>query len=96
MASNPSNPAELYADLLTADLAGLSGTESLGVIGSLIDLSDDLGKAYGARRALELSDLLEPTKLPEADAALLEYFRANAWSILQRHEPCLLYTSRCV
>jgi tetratricopeptide (TPR) repeat protein len=91
MAANPSNPAELYVALLTAELAGLSSTESLGVIGSLIDLSDDLGKPDGARRALELSDLLEATKLPEADAALLEYFRANAWSVLQRHEPMNLW-----
>jgi len=91
MAANPSNPAELYAALLTAELAGLSSAASLGVIGSLIDLSDDLGEPDGARRALELSDLLEATKLPEADAALLEYFRANAWSVLQRHEPTNLW-----
>jgi tetratricopeptide (TPR) repeat protein len=87
MAANSLNPAELYAALFKADLAGLSRAGSLEVIGSLIDLSDDLEKPDGARRALELSDLLETTKLPEADAALLEYFRANAWSVLQRHEP---------
>jgi tetratricopeptide (TPR) repeat protein len=84
MAANPSNPAELYAALITAELAGLSSAESLGVIGSLIDISDDLRKPDGARRALELSDLLEATKLSEEHAALLEYLRANAWSVIQR------------
>ena len=87
MAVNSTNPEELYAALVSAELTGLSSAESLGIIGSLIDLSDDLAKPDGARRALELSDLLEAAKLPEADAALLEYFRANAWSVLQRHEP---------
>lgn len=86
MAANPSDPAELYAALVTTELAGLSSAEALEVIGSLIDLSDDLGKPDGARRALELSDLLEATKPPEMDAVLLEYFRANAWSVLHRHE----------
>lgn len=87
MAANPSNPAELYAALLTTELAGLTSAESLEVIGSLIDISDDLGKSDGARRALELSDILEARKPPELDAALLEYFRANAWSVLRRHQP---------
>lgn len=87
MDSNPSDPAELYAALLTVELAGLSSTESLGVIGSLIDLSDDLEKPDGACRALELLDLLDATKLPETDAALLEFFRSNAWSVLQGQEP---------
>ena len=64
MAANPPNPTELYAALLTAELAGLSSTESLEVIGSLIDLSDDLGKPDGARRALELSDLLGSNQPP--------------------------------
>lgn len=87
MAPKPSNPAEFYTALLATELTGLSSAESLEVIGSLIDISDDLGKPDGARRALELSDLLEATKPPEMDAALLEYFRANAWSVLHRHEP---------
>jgi tetratricopeptide (TPR) repeat protein len=91
MAANPSNPEELYATFLTTELAGLSSAECLEVIGGLIDLSGDLGKPDGAHRALELSDLLEATELPEADAALLEYFRANAWSVLQRHEATNLW-----
>lgn len=86
MVANPSNPTKLYAALLRAELTDLSSAESLELIGNLIDLSDGLGKPDGARRALELSDILEATKPPEPDAALLEYFRANAWSVLQRHE----------
>ena len=86
MAANASDTAGLYVTLLRANLSGLSSAESLGVIGELIDLSDDLGKPDGGRRALELSDQLEATKPPETDAALLEYFRANAWSVVQRHD----------
>ena len=86
MGTSPSSPPELYATPLTAELAGLSSVESLEVVDGLIDLSGGLGKADGARGALELLDQLEATKLPEADVAVLEYCHANALSILQRHE----------
>lgn len=76
----------MYAALFIAELSGLSGTESLDVIGSLIDLSDSLGRPDGAHRALALSDQLDLANLTEIEAALLEYFRANAWSVLQQRE----------
>lgn len=76
----------MYAALFIAELSGLSSAQSLDHIGGLIDLSDLLGKPDGAHRALALSDELEPAKLTETEAALLEYFRANAWSVLQRSE----------
>jgi len=86
MVAELSTPSEMFAALFRADLSGLSGTQSLGLIGSLIDLSDSLEKPDGARRALALSDQLGPATLTETEAALLEYFRANAWSVLQQRE----------
>ncbi len=86
MAAKRSTPSAMYAAAFHADLAGLTGAQSLNVIGSLIDLSESLGKPEGARRALEQTDQIDPTKLAETDTALLEYFRANAWSVLHRHE----------
>ena len=86
MAENPSDPAALYDALVKVELAGKSGDEALEILAQLVDLSDDLGKPDGARRALELADQLESMKLKESDAALLEYFRANTWAALHRHE----------
>lgn len=86
MAENPSDPTALYDALVKVRLADKSSAETLEILGQLIDLSDDLGKPNGARRALELADQVESTKLKDTDAALLEYFRANAWAALQRHE----------
>ena len=53
---------------------------ALQCVGSLIDASDVLGRPEGAIRALEWAKSLERRELPDAEAALLEYFRANAWS----------------
>jgi hypothetical protein len=57
---------------------------ALSRIGHLIDLSGDLQRPEGAIRALEWTDALERRGTPAADAALLEYFRANAWAV-RRH-----------
>ena len=86
MAENSLDPTALYDFLVTFDVAGKSCAQALEVLAQLVDLSDDIGKPDGARRALELADQLESTKLRESDAALLEYFRANAWAVLYRHE----------
>jgi len=51
----------------------------LQTIGTLIDLSHVLGLAEGTDRALEWADQLEKRSLSGQHAALLEYFRANAW-----------------
>src|SRR5579871_3811 len=86
MATHPTEPTELYTTLLNTGLDDLDTAGCLQLIGTLTDLSDDLGKPDGARKALELSDQLEATAPSETDAAVLEYFRANAWSVLQRSE----------
>lgn len=52
-------------------------------IGHLIDLSDEPGRQDGSARALEWASALERRGMSEAEAALLEYFRANAWAVLR-------------
>src|ERR1051326_7391936 len=86
MAENPSAPVALYDALVKVELAGKSDAEALAIVGQLIDLSDDLGKPDGAHRALELADQLESMKLKDSDAALLEYFRANASPAIHLHQ----------
>lgn len=53
-------------------------------IGLLIDLSGDLAREEGTARALEWADELEKGSLSPPDAALLKYFRGNAWANTQK------------
>lgn len=59
---------------------GLSLEVALERIGALIDLADDLEREEGITRALEWCDVVESRRIPDAEAALLDYFRANAWA----------------
>ena len=53
-------------------------------IGQLIDFAGESGRRDGAIRALEWADALERReRMPEGEAALLEYFRANAWATIR-------------
>ncbi len=60
----------------------MSDAEVLAHIGQLIDDAFDASFERGARRALFLLDALSKRELVDADGALLEYFRANAWAAL--------------
>lgn len=53
---------------------------ALNRIGMLIDLAGDLGRDDGTTHALEWANALAQRRLTDRQAALLEYFRANAWS----------------
>jgi hypothetical protein len=66
---------------------GLSDEIALKATGTLIDVSTDLGREDGIRLALQCCDELAQRTLNDADAALIEYFRANAWEArkLQKH-----------
>jgi hypothetical protein len=64
--------------------AGLPAAKALGQIGSLIDLSGDVGREEGTARALQWADELERASLSPSDTALLKYFRANAWANRQK------------
>lgn len=54
---------------------------ALDHIGILIDLSHDAGFGRGADRALYLLDELAKRELTAKQGVLIEYFRANAWSL---------------
>src|SRR5262249_34404016 len=60
---------------------------ALNRIGTLIDVSTDLGREDGIAVALQWSDDLARRPLDHADGARLEYFRANAWEArkLRKH-----------
>ena len=73
---------DLYEKLMTlSGVDGLGVDEGLKLIGALIDASDDLGRQEGAIRALAWAKAVESQGLPAPQAALLEYFRANAWAV---------------
>lgn len=85
MAHGSAESAALYDRLLKVNLSDRSNAEALKIIGTLIDLSDDLGKTEGAQKALEWADQLGARQIENTAGALLEYFRANAWAVLQTH-----------
>jgi BRCA1-like protein len=60
-------------------------------IGALIDLSGDLGRDEGLKRALGWYDQLSQRRLTDRETSLLEYFRANAWANRQK----LKHRARC-
>jgi hypothetical protein len=62
----------------------LSAAKALEQVGLLIDLSGDLAREEGTARALEWADELERGSLSAYDAALLKYFRGNAWANRQK------------
>jgi len=59
----------------------LDSDAALSHIGTLIDRSLDAGFGRGADRALFLLDELSKRDLTATQGVLLEYFRANAWSV---------------
>ncbi|WP_231420775.1 LA2681 family HEPN domain-containing protein [Sphingomonas sp. Leaf205] len=61
-------------------IARLDDEAALDHVGTLVDASLDAGFARGADRALYLLDELAKRALTEKQGAVLEYYRANAWS----------------
>lgn len=72
------------ARLASRSIRRLGGDEALAHIALLIDLSGDHEFERGAKRALYLLDELEQRPLTPGQSALLQYYRANAWSIKGR------------
>lgn len=60
----------------------MSDVEAFAHIGQLIDDASSASFKRGAKRALYLLDELSKRELIDTDAAIVEYFRANAWSAL--------------
>jgi hypothetical protein len=63
-------------------IKGLAGDAALAPIANLVNLSADLHKMEGAKRALEWCDAFEANGISDAYLAVLNYFRANAWAAL--------------
>ncbi|NPV20375.1 LA2681 family HEPN domain-containing protein [Bradyrhizobium aeschynomenes] len=80
---------QLIFDKLMAGVGidGRSDEVAMNRIGTLIDVATDLGREDGIAAALAWSDELARRSLSDPDAALIEYFRANAWEArkLQKH-----------
>lgn len=77
-----SNQSDLEALNKRSELSinRMSDAEALKHIAQLIDDSHDESFERGAKRALYLLGELAKRPLAERDAALAEYFRANAWA----------------
>lgn len=75
----------IFDKLMTSGgIDGRSEEIAFNRTGTLIDISTDLGKEDGIATALTWCDELARRELSDAHAALLEYFRANAWAA--RHQ----------
>lgn len=75
----------LHESLMSVeDLTELPVEEALVHIGQLVDLSMDLGRVEGLRRALQLSEDLQNRSLTPAQLGTSHYFLANAWSNIGR------------
>lgn len=73
--------SENVEELRDRSISKLSDEAALKHIGHLIDASSDAKFARGATRALFLLDKLEKRSLSDEDAAIVEYYRANAWAV---------------
>ena len=77
---------ESYEALMGQVIEGLPNETAIQLTGRLIDLAGDLERPAGTSRALEWCDSLEQRDLSDSAAALLAYFRANAWANRQREK----------
>lgn len=74
-----------YAELMARnDIGDLSPEEALSHIAVLTNLSGDLNREEGARRAISLSAELQRRCLSPEQSARSHYFLANAWAHLRR------------
>lgn len=75
---------ELFDKLMArGSIDGLSDEIAFNSIGAMIDAATDLRREDGIAIALEWCDRLQERDLNETDAAIIEYFRANAWAARQ-------------
>lgn len=75
---------EILDKMCERSITKLTDDEALNHIGHLIDASHDAAFERGAKRALHLLEELSKRPLIAEDAALVEYFRANAWAARSR------------
>lgn len=76
---------KIFHRLMQLDnLTRYADARAMEALGSLIDLSSDLGRDDGLDKALAWCDELEQRPLKGPDIPTLDYFRANAWHARQR------------
>jgi len=78
------HPEVTYESLISVEnVIGFTTEEALLHIGRLTDLSLDVRKIEGLKRAIELSEELQKRQLTAGQSATLDYFLANAWANLR-------------
>jgi len=70
--------------MLIENLSNMSIYEAKNYIGQLVDISFDLKKKVGLKKAIKLNEELLKEDLPDKYKTILNYFMANAWSNLRR------------
>lgn len=75
----------IYRDALRAERRDqLRGVAEIEMLGTLIDVADDMGREFGFRRAIQWAErIVSRNETPAADKALVHYFAANAWAGLR-------------
>lgn len=71
-----------YYNLETLD--GKKGNEQVDIIGRLIDLSFDLNREDGVRKAFELAKTIDKTEISPTDLIVYHYDIANGWSVIRK------------
>ena len=69
--------------MLIENLSSMSIYEAKNYIGQLVDISFDLKKEAGLKKAIKLNEELLKGDLPDKYKTILNYFMANAWSNLR-------------
>jgi hypothetical protein len=74
-------PEDTYNSLVSMKtFPAVSDEDALCHIAQLVDLSVDLGKVEGLRRAIDLASALARRKMTPGRTALLDYYAGNAWA----------------
>ena len=69
--------------ILIENLSSMSIDEAKNYIGQLVDISFDLKREEGLKKAIKLNEELIKGDLPDKYKTILNYFMANAWSNLR-------------
>jgi tetratricopeptide (TPR) repeat protein len=69
--------------MLIENLSSMSIYEAKNYIGQLVDISFDLKREEGLKKAIKLNEELLKGDLPDKYKTILNYFMANAWSNLR-------------
>src|SRR6202035_1806806 len=77
--ANGGAPRRTLEELLSADRERLSVSESLQLVGELIDLAGDLRRPDAIEQGIAWLDSLETLAVSPIDQMTVSLFRGNAW-----------------